>query len=134
MHDDGAVSDPPRRWEGALRALGESVANVEPVIGGMRGDAGLTGRGRQQAGLLEERLRTERFRADQLYVSTLPRALETGAYVAWTLQLSMQGDDDLQELRPGEADGLSVEEWRAALPRRRRRLGHRPVSGVLPGR
>ena len=36
---------------------GESVANVEPIIGGMNGDAGFTERGRRQAALLEERLR-----------------------------------------------------------------------------
>jgi broad specificity phosphatase PhoE len=92
---------------------GESVANVEPIIAGMRSDAGLTDLGRKQAELLEERLRSEGLRADQLYVSTLPRALETGDYVARALQLPIQRDDDLQELRPGEADGLSVDEWRA---------------------
>jgi 2,3-bisphosphoglycerate-dependent phosphoglycerate mutase len=90
---------------------GESVANVEPIIGGMHGDTGLTDRGRQQAKLLEERLRDDELRADHLYVSTLPRALETGAYVARGLGLPIQPDDELQELRPGEADGLSVEEW-----------------------
>ncbi|HWJ52873.1 MAG TPA: histidine phosphatase family protein [Propionibacteriaceae bacterium] len=91
---------------------GEAVVNVKPIIGGMRGDTGLTDRGRRQAQLLEERLRTEELGADHLYVSTLPRALETGEYVARALQLPMQRDDELQELRPGEADGLSVEEWR----------------------
>ena len=91
---------------------GEAVVNVEPIIGGMRGDTGLTDRGRRQAKLLEERLRADGMRADHLYVSTLPRALETGEYVARALQLSMQRDDGLQELQPGEADGLSVEEWR----------------------
>jgi broad specificity phosphatase PhoE len=91
---------------------GEAVVNVEPIIGGLRGDTGLTDHGRRQAELLEERLRAEGLRADQLYVSTLPRALETGEYVARALQLPIQRDDDLQELRPGEADGLSVEEWR----------------------
>jgi probable phosphoglycerate mutase len=91
---------------------GESVANVEPIIAGMLSDAGLTDLGRKQAELLEERLRSEGLRADQLYVSTLPRALETGEYVARALQLPIQRDDDLQELRPGEADGLSVDEWR----------------------
>jgi broad specificity phosphatase PhoE len=39
---------------------GESVANVTPIIGGMRGDAGLTDRGREQAQLLEKRLREAR--------------------------------------------------------------------------
>ncbi len=92
---------------------GEAVANVEPIIGGMHGDTGLTDRGRRQAELLEERLRADGLRADHLYVSTLPRALETGAYVARGLELPIQPHDDLQELRPGEADGLSVEEWQA---------------------
>src|SRR5215213_10329433 len=91
---------------------GESVANVEPIIGGMRGDGGLTDRGRKQAELLEQRLRDDGWRADQLYASTLPRALQTGEYVARALQLPIQRDDDLQELRPGEADGLSLDEWR----------------------
>jgi broad specificity phosphatase PhoE len=91
---------------------GEAVVNVEPIIGGMRGDTGLTDRGRRQAQLLEERLRIDGLRADHLYVSTLPRALETGEYVARALDLPIQRDDELQELRPGEADGLTVEEWR----------------------
>ena len=59
---------------------GEAVVNVEPIIGGMRGDTGLTDRGRRQAQLLEERLRADGLHADHLYVSTLPRALETGEY------------------------------------------------------
>jgi broad specificity phosphatase PhoE len=91
---------------------GESVPNVEPIIGGMRGDAGLTERGREQARLLEARLRAEGMRADQLYTSTLPRALQTAEYLSRALQLPAIPDDDLHELRPGEADGLSVAEWR----------------------
>jgi len=96
---------------------GESVPNVTPIIGGMRGDAGLTDRGRDQARLLEQRLRAERLQADQLYASTLPRALETAEYVARALGLSVQPAEDLHELRPGEADGMTVDEWR-------RRYGH----------
>ncbi len=92
---------------------GEAVANVEPVIGGMRGDAGLTQRGRDQARLLQERLLEQRMHADRLVSSTLPRALETAEYVARALGLSVQHDEGLHELRPGEADGLTVEQWRA---------------------
>jgi broad specificity phosphatase PhoE len=92
---------------------GESVANVEPIIAGMEGDTGLTDRGREQARLLEDRLRAEEVRADQLYTSTLPRARETAEYVARALQLPAQPDDELHELRPGEADGLTVDEWRS---------------------
>ena len=103
---------------------GEAVANVEPVIGGMRGDAGLTPRGREQARLLQERLLDRRIEADRLVSSTLPRALQTAEYVARALGLPVLRDDGLHELRPGEADGLTVEQWRA-----RYRVGEEP-----PGR
>lgn len=96
---------------------GEAVSNVEPVIAGVRSDQGLTERGRQQAALLEERLRAERLGADVLYVSTLRRALDTGEYVARALQLPAQQTDDLHELRPGDADGLTIDEWRARTDR-----------------
>lgn len=90
---------------------GESVPNVEPIIGGMRGDAGLTERGHTQAALLETRLAASAIRADVLYASTLPRARQTAEYVARALKLPVQFDDEWQELRPGEADGMSVAEW-----------------------
>ena len=92
---------------------GEAVSNVEPIIGGLRGDTGLTALGREQAALLEARLRAEGLRADRLYSSTLPRARETAEYVSRALGLPPEPDDELQELRPGEADGLTIEEWRA---------------------
>jgi probable phosphoglycerate mutase len=92
---------------------GEAVSNVEPVIGGMRGDAGLTERGREQARLLRERLSVQRMHADRLVSSTLPRALQTAEYVASALGLPVSHDDGLHELRPGEADGLTVAQWRA---------------------
>ena len=92
---------------------GEAVANVEPVIGGMRGDPGLTPRGREQCRLLEERLTRQGMRVDRLVSSTLPRALETAEYVARALGLPVERDEGLHELRPGEADGLTVQEWRA---------------------
>ncbi len=96
---------------------GEAVSNVEPLIAGVHTDQGLTERGRQQAALLEERLRAERLVADVLYVSTLRRALDTGEYVARALQLPAQKTDDLHELRPGDADGLTIEEWSARADR-----------------
>lgn len=108
---------------------GESVPNVTPTIGGMQGDAGLTDRGREQARLLEQRLRAEELAADQLYASTLPRALETAEYVSRALGLPIQKDDALHELRPGEADGMDVDEWRS-------RYGepeHEPFRPFAPG-
>ena len=38
--------------------------------------------------------------------------METAEYVARALDLPVQRDDELHELRPGEADGLTVDEWR----------------------
>ena len=38
--------------------------------------------------------------------------LETAEYVARALGLPIQPDDELHELRPGDADGLTVDEWR----------------------
>jgi 2,3-bisphosphoglycerate-dependent phosphoglycerate mutase len=95
---------------------GESVANVEPVIGGMTGDAGLTDRGRRQAELLRDRLRAEGPRADVLYASTLPRARQTAGYVSDALGVPVREEAELHELRPGQADGLSVAEWMEAFP------------------
>jgi broad specificity phosphatase PhoE len=106
---------------------GESFANVEPIIGGMRGDAGLTPRGRRQVDLLVERLAASRFQADVLSASTLPRARLTAERVSQVLGLPVQYDDEWQELRPGAADGLSHDEarrrfgeleWMAANPYR----------------
>lgn len=112
---------------------GESFANVEPIVGGMNGDAGLTDRGRRQAALLEARLRDQRLRAGRLYASTLPRALETAEYVSRALELSVETDDELQELRPGEADGLSFEEWKARFPGLENGLSGSPFHPFAPG-
>jgi probable phosphoglycerate mutase len=95
---------------------GESVANVEPIIGGRRGDAGLTDRGHRQAELLQRRLMQHRVLADVLYTSTLPRARQTAAYVSRALGLPAMAEDGLRELDPGAADGMSVAEWQDRYP------------------
>ncbi len=112
---------------------GEAVANVAPIIGGMSGDPGLTERGREQAGRLQERLRRERLRADALYTSTMPRARETAAYVEKALGLPAVGDDEWHELRPGEADGLTVAEWEERFGGREFLAGGDPFRPFSPG-
>jgi 2,3-bisphosphoglycerate-dependent phosphoglycerate mutase len=92
---------------------GEAHSNVEAVIGGMRGDRGLTERGIAQAEALARRLADGEIAADVLYASTLPRARMTAELVAEALKLPINWDDELHELRPGEADGLRVEQARA---------------------
>ena len=61
---------------------GESVANVQPIVAGMRGDVGLTERGVAQADRLRERLAQGEIAADVLIASTLPRARQTAEIIA----------------------------------------------------
>jgi probable phosphoglycerate mutase len=92
---------------------GEAYTNVESVIGGMQGDRGLTERGMAQAEALARRLSTGEIAADVLYASTLPRARTTAEYIAAALKLPIAWDDELHELRPGESDGMRLEDARA---------------------
>ncbi len=112
---------------------GEAVANVEPIIGGISGDPGLTARGREQARLLRARLRREGLRADALYTSTMPRARETATFVAEALGLAALGDEEWHELRPGEADGLTVAEWEERFGGREFVAGEDPFRPFSPG-
>jgi probable phosphoglycerate mutase len=94
----------------------EAISNVEPIIAGMRGDTGLTLRGLAQAERLRDRLATTgEMAADVLIASTLPRARQTAEIIAPALGLPIVWDDDLQEIRVGEADGMRVEEFFAAF-------------------
>lgn len=112
---------------------GESVPNVHPVVGGMRGDAGLTDRGHQQAELLAARWRAEQFRADVLYASTLPRAQQTAAYLSPVLDLPVVDDAELMEVRVGEADGLPNTEWAERWPGLSEGLWLRPYQPFATG-
>lgn len=85
---------------------------MSPVKGFIRDD-GLSPLGRLQAERLRDRLAaTGEIKADVLITSTFPRALQTAEIIAPALDLVPIPDDDLQELRPGEAYGLSIEEFR----------------------
>lgn len=92
---------------------GEAVVNVMPIVGGMRGDTGLTEQGVRQAERLRDRLAASReIQADVLIASTLPRARQTAEIIAPALGLSPVLDDAFQEMRVGEADGMpNREAW-----------------------
>lgn len=94
---------------------GEARCHVEQVVGGAKGCTGLSELGRRQAAVLRERLdRTGELRgADILYSSTLPRAVETAEAIAPALGTPpLKQDEDLCELQPGEADGITWDEFR----------------------
>lgn len=91
---------------------GEAICNVDGTMAGMKSDAGLTELGILQAQRLRDRLAaTGEIEADAIIASTLPRARRTAEIIAPALGLPIIPDDDAQELRPGEADGMNVNEF-----------------------
>ena len=111
---------------------GEAMAVKTHVVAGLRGDAGLTPLGREQAARLRDRLiATREIAADVLIASTLPRARQTAEILAPAFGLPIVFDDDLQELRPGEADGLPEEEFRERYGRPD--FEHYPFRPLSPG-
>ncbi len=111
---------------------GEAYCNVPPftTVAGMKGDEGLTPHGRLQAERLRDRLATtHEIAADVVIASTLPRARQTAEIVKPALGVPIIFDDDVQELRPGEWDGLPWEEVKDKLPNFRRD----PFAAVAPG-
>jgi probable phosphoglycerate mutase len=120
------VRTTPGESAGATRVVlvrhGEARCNVEGVVGGPRGCRGLTTLGRRQVEELAERLAGsgELADVDALYSSVLPRAIETAEILATALghrgPLVPVTDCGLCELHPGEADGLTWEEYGERFP------------------
>src|SRR4051812_10858766 len=90
---------------------GESVAQVEGVIGGPKGCKGLSDLGRSQVERLAERWRRTGQRADVLVSSTLPRAIETAEILSPVLSIPFEQHEGLCEIAPGECDGMSWSEF-----------------------
>ena len=108
---DPVVPEPTRL---VLIRHGESRSTVDRVVGGLQGCGGLTDRGVLQAKALYERLaRTgELAGATTLLTSVLPRAIETAEIIAPALGgLPIEQQCELCEIHPGEADGLTWEEF-----------------------
>ncbi len=86
---------------------GESQVTVDRVIGGPKTCSGLSALGKQQAEALRQRLVDAPFEAHNVWASTMPRAIETAQIILPALgDHELQIDADLEEHRPGEADGL----------------------------
>ena len=93
---------------------GESNATVQRVVGGHQGCTGLSPLGRRQAEALRDRLGTtgELGPVAALYASVMPRAVETADLLAPALGgLPVQQDCGVCEVHPGEADGLTWQEF-----------------------
>ncbi len=85
---------------------GESYANSENMVESLT-CRGLTGRGIAQVTALHNRLANVPDQFDVLYASTLHRARMTATILAPAIGLPVTWEDDLHELRVGDADGLS---------------------------
>lgn len=93
---------------------GESQVTVRRVVGGPRSCTGLSALGREQAARLRDRLAaTGELRADALYSSAYPRAIETAEILAPALGgLAVRIEDGFGEHDPGpQCDGLSFDEF-----------------------
>jgi probable phosphoglycerate mutase len=86
---------------------------VDRVVGGHDGCRGLSDLGRRQVEALRDRLAaTGEVRADALVASVLPRAIETAEILAPAFGgLPVAQDCDVCEQHPGEADGLTWQEF-----------------------
>lgn len=129
------VGEPEPLTRIVLVRHGQAACNVRGVVGGLTGCSGLTERGRAQVQALADRLaRTgELAGVAALYSSVLPRAVETAEILAPALERWREGSSlvpaatcDLCELHPGEADGLTWEQFADRWPD--------PDWDVAPGR
>lgn len=105
---NGAEAEWPRTRLVLVRH-GESNVTVARVIGGSRTCSGLSALGREQADRLADRLSTTgEIKADVLYSSGYPRAIETAEVLASALGVDVTLDTGFGEHDPGpQCDGMS---------------------------
>src|SRR5579859_3965957 len=88
---------------------GEASGALNHIIG----DSELSRLGVMQAERLRDRLSaTREIEADILLASTLKRARQTAEIIAPALNLSVNLDESLQEMKVGEAEGLREDEYK----------------------
>ncbi|HEX4205411.1 MAG TPA: histidine phosphatase family protein [Ktedonobacteraceae bacterium] len=107
---------------------GEATSQVHDVLR----DDGLTPLGVRQAERLRERLAASgEIKPDVLLASTLPRARQTAEIIAPALKQSIVFDDELQELRLGEAEGMLISEQQQKFGRTD--FANNPLHPIAPG-
>ncbi|MDH4145853.1 MAG: histidine phosphatase family protein [Acidimicrobiia bacterium] len=90
---------------------GESLATVEQRLRGAATDKGLSELGVTQAERLRDRFRTgHELQVDAIWTSTVRRAAQTAEIVNEAIGVSVTVDPELEEHRPGDADGMSFTE------------------------
>jgi probable phosphoglycerate mutase len=98
---------------------GEAQVALDGILGGERGCRGLSQMGRRQAEALRDRFKStgELGQVDALYASSLLRAIETAEIIAAALgDPEIRVDRELREFDPGDADGMTWEEFNLRYP------------------
>ena len=90
---------------------GEALCNVDRKIEGRATCRGLSDLGRQQVELLRKRFEAENLRVDHLFASPIRRAAETAEVLGGVLEVPVEFDSDLEEVRPGEAEGMTWDQY-----------------------
>ena len=109
---------------------GEGLCNVERTIEGVATCRGLSQAGRDQAARLGARVAAEGWNADALYVSPIARARQTAEPIAAALGLPMLLDPDVEEVRPGQAEGMTWDQIEADFSQAE---GWQPTVPFAPG-
>lgn len=127
-------ADPPAERETRLIFIrhGESQVTVDQMVGGPEGCTGLSELGHRQGQALRDRWAAgHEPEIDTLWSSTMPRAIETAQHVNEAIGLNLQQEKELEEWRPGEADGLTWKEVRERWPSEPEERG--PFQPWAPG-
>lgn len=91
---------------------GQGLCNVERRVEGVAQCRGLSDLGRRQIERLANRLRTEHFAPDVIVSSPIRRARETAEIIASAIGRSVDlFDADIEEVRPGEAEGMTWDQY-----------------------
>jgi probable phosphoglycerate mutase len=91
---------------------GESNVTVNRQIGGPLTCTGLSDLGRQQAERLRDRVAAgELSTIDEVWASTMPRARETAEIINQAIGHELQLDQEFEEFRPGDADGMTFADY-----------------------
>ena len=90
---------------------GQALCNVDRTIEGRSTCRGLSELGRRQTAFLAQRLEREQFKADTIFTSPIRRAMETAHALSEFLSAPVVVDSDLEEVRPGEAEGMTWDQY-----------------------
>jgi 2,3-bisphosphoglycerate-dependent phosphoglycerate mutase len=93
---------------------GQAICNVERTIEGRATCRGLSDLGRAQGKALAERFVKENFKPDVVVSSPIRRAAETAAIITAAIQsVEPIFDEAFEEVRPGEAEGMTWDQYSA---------------------